>query len=271
MGSLVLNRLRLTVALVLLGGTLWLLRGSPWPLWASDGEIRLLAASGLVGFVVCDSLYFRALVILGAGRAALLLSLAPVFTALQARLFLGETLGPRAVAGIALVLGGLAGVLYRREPDAPAHAEGSPLVGVACGVAAAVFASAGYLLSKMGMRGDLDALSGTVVRVAAALPVAWALAPLQGGFRRHAAALRDRVALRTMLAGAVAGPFLGVSLSLYALQHAEAAVATSIFACAPLLALVLGARFHRERLTARIVLGALVAVSGVVLLFQRHA
>src|SRR5262245_65346045 len=79
MGSVVLNRWRLTVALLFLAATLWAVRGSPWPAWATLEQVGLLAASSVLGFVVGDTLYFRALVILGAGRAALLLSLAPVF------------------------------------------------------------------------------------------------------------------------------------------------------------------------------------------------
>ena len=73
-----------------------------------------------------------------------------------------------------------------------------------------------------------------------------------------------------MIAGSVCGPFIGVTLSLYALKHTQAAVATSIFACSPLLAVVLGARFHGEPLTARIAGGALLTVAGVVVLFTRH-
>ena len=66
------------------------------------------------------------------------------------------------------------------------------------------------------------------------------------------------------------GPFLGVTLSLFALQHAPAAVATSIFAISPLFAIAIGVRFHREPVTVRTILGALLAVGGVLLLFSRH-
>ncbi len=48
MGSLVLNRLRITVACVFLGVALTVTRGSPWPTWASGSQVGLLAASGLV-------------------------------------------------------------------------------------------------------------------------------------------------------------------------------------------------------------------------------
>ena len=77
------------------------------------------------------------------------------------------------------------------------------------------------------------------------------------------------MALGTTLGGSIAGPFLGVTLSLFALQHTKAAVASSIFACAPLVALAIGARFHREPLTLRTVSGTLVTLAGVLTLFSR--
>ncbi len=269
MGSLVLNRLRLTVALVLLAGTLWAVRGSPWPSWVTARELRLFAASSLLGFVIGDALYFRSLVILGPGRAALLLSLSPVFATLQAWIFLGETLGPRGILGVAITLAGLATVLYGRSTSEERHPEGSPLVGVLSGVASALFSSGGYVLSKAALAGGVDPLTGTVVRVATAVPLVWLLSPLQGGFTRSFVVLRDRVAARALVGGAVLGPFLGVTFSLVALQRTHAAVATSIFSCSPLLAIFLGARFRLEIVTLRTVLGAVVAIAGILVLFSR--
>jgi len=86
---------------------------------------------------------------------------------------------------------------------------------------------------------------------------------------RSIVALRDRRGSLFMAGGAFCGPFLGVTLSLVALQRIEAGVAPSITACYPVLAIVIASRFHGERLTARIVLGALVTVSGVVVLIMR--
>ena len=72
-----------------------------------------------------------------------------------------------------------------------------------------------------------------------------------------------------MVGGAFFGPFLGVTLSLYALQHIEAGVAASITACYPLPTILISARFHGERITARSLVGALATVVGVVVLFLR--
>jgi len=52
------------------------------------------------------ALFYALIALAGAGRAALITYVAPVFSVLAGVLFLGESLGPAAVAGIALVLAG---------------------------------------------------------------------------------------------------------------------------------------------------------------------
>ena len=269
MGSVVLNRLRITVAAAFLCTALLVFRGSPWPTWASGSQIALLAASGLVGFAFGDTYYFRALVILGPGRAALLASLAPLFTLAIAWPLLGEAPGPLALLGVALTLGGIFIVLRESERREHPHVEGSAFVGVVAGVLGALGQAVGFVISKLALRSGLDPLSATVVRVTVAMLGIWGLAALRGEAAGSFAALRDRAAARFMVGGAFFGPFLGVTLSLYALQHIEAGVAASITACYPLPTILISARFHGERITARSLVGALATVVGVVVLFLR--
>jgi drug/metabolite transporter (DMT)-like permease len=269
MGSVVLNRLRISVACVFLVSALLVAKGVPWPTWATATQLWLLAASGLIGFVFGDTYYFRALVILGAGRAALVASLAPVFTAILAWPVLREAPGPLAMLGMALTLGGIFWVLYEREQQEHSHVEGSALVGVMCGILAAVGQAGGYVISKLALRSGIDPLSATVVRIGAATVGVWALAALQRDAGRSFGALRDRRASLFMVGGAFFGPFMGVTLSLMALKFIEAGVAASITAFYPVLTILLSARFHGERLTLRTMSGALVAAAGVVVLFMR--
>jgi drug/metabolite transporter (DMT)-like permease len=268
-GSLTLNRLRLSAGVIFLCSTLWLTQGSPWPVDATSRQILILSASGLIGFVFGDSFYFRALVILGAGRATLLAASAPIFTAILARMFLGETLGIQALVGIALSLSGLAWTLYGHARTEHVSPEGSVAVGLISGGLAALGQGGGFVLSKVAMESGIEPLPATVIRITAAVVGMWLLAPLQGGFRRPIVALRDRVAARAMLGGAFFGPFLGVTLSLTALVHTKAAIAASIMACYPIPAVLIATRVHREALTVRFMLGAVVTIAGIVTLFLR--
>jgi drug/metabolite transporter (DMT)-like permease len=269
MGSVVLNRLRITAAMLLLGAALLITRGAPWPGWATPAQIGVLALSGLIGFVFGDTWYFRALVILGPGRAALLASTAPLFTAVIAWPLLGERLGPLALIGMAMTLGGVWWVLAARSAAQHDHVEGSAAIGVLAGLLGALGQAGGYVLSKIALRSGLDPLSATMVRVTSACAAIWLLATFEGATVRTLATLQDRRGAAFMLAGAVCGPFLGVTLSLAALHWIPTGIAASITAIYPIFTILLAARFHGEALTWRIVGGAIVAVAGVVVLFLR--
>lgn len=271
MGSVVLNRLRILTAMVLLGLALFITRGSPWPGWATPMQIGVLALSGLIGFVFGDTYYFRALVILGPGRAALFSSVSPLFTALIAWPVLHELPGPLALLGMAMILGGVTWVLSDRRGSngAPDHVEGSVAVGILAGFLSSLGQASGYVLSKMALRTGIDPLSATVIRITAACAGIWTIALFQGAAVRSFAAMRDRKAAAFMFGGAFFGPFLGVTLSLLALVSVEAAVAASITAISPIFAMVIASRFHGERITWRSMTGAVIAVAGVIVLFLR--
>jgi drug/metabolite transporter (DMT)-like permease len=269
MGAIVLNRLRISIALLFLAGALLVTRGSPWPTWATGAQILVLGASGLIGFVFGDNFYFRSLLVLGPGRAAMLACLAPPFTALFAVPLLGERLGPLAFLGMALTLAGVAWAILDRDRVEHQHFRGPILVGVATGVLGALGQAGGYVLSKIALKGGLDALSATVIRVAIAVAFVWIVAAASGDVSRSILALRNRSAAAAMIGGAFCGPFLGVTLSLFALAHAEAGVAASIAAFYPIPTLIISRHVHAEPITPRVVTGGLIAIAGVVILFVR--
>jgi len=269
LGSALLNRLRISLALVYLTLALWAIRGAPWPFWATGSQVGVLAVSGLVGFVFGDLYYFRSLVILGPGRAALLASLAPPMTAVLAWPLLGELPGRLAIVGMALTIGGVFWVLSEQEHRRHASVEGSAAVGIVAGIFGSLGQAGGYVLSKLALRTGLDPLSATVVRIVTATAGVWLLALGQRGPWWPSEVLRDRQAWMFTAAGAFSGPFLGVTLSLVALNYIEAGVAASITACYPVLTILISARFHGEQLTWRLLLGALVTVAGVGVLFLR--
>ena len=137
-----------------------------------------------------DTFYFRSMMILGAGRGAMFASLAPVFTAILGVPVLGETLGPMAMLGIGLTLGGLYWILAERERAAHESIHGSVMVGVAAGVVGALGQAGGFVISKLALREGLDPLSATVVRISAATVGVWILAAAAGDVSRTLGALR---------------------------------------------------------------------------------
>ncbi len=67
--------------------------------------------------------------------------------------------------------------------------------------------------------------------------------------------------------GAFFGPFLGVSLSLLAVQYTEAGVAATLMALVPVLIIPVSIVFYRENVAWPAAVGAAVAVCGSALLF----
>src|SRR5262249_25721486 len=142
-------------------------------------------------------------------------------------------------------------------------------VGVRGGAVGAVGQAVGFVLSKVALRDGLDALSATVVRVTVSAACVWILAIASRDVARSLRALRHRRASAAMIGGAFFGPFLGVTLSLFAVQHTEAGVAASIAAFYPIPTILISNRVHAEHVTARTFTGAVVAIAGIVLLFLR--
>jgi drug/metabolite transporter (DMT)-like permease len=70
-----------------------------------------------------------------------------------------------------------------------------------------------------------------------------------------------------MLATAFTGPVLGATLSLFALQHTQVGVASTLIALPPVFLLPVSWLVFREKFEWGAVLGTLVAIGGVALLF----
>jgi drug/metabolite transporter (DMT)-like permease len=269
-GSLTVNLLRLILALGLLSLLAWAMRGRPWPDDASAHAWVWLSISGLIGFTLGDLCLFRAFVLLGARRSTLVMSLAPPMTAFAGWVALGEVLGLLQIAAIALtVTGVILAVRERSIADAGAAAEHAPVEagkGVLLALGGAAGQAAGLVLSKHGM-GTYPALPATQIRVIAGIAGFAVVFTAVRWWPRLWAARRSPRGLTFTAMGALLGPVMGVTLSLYAVQHTATGVAASIMAVTPILVIPVAAIVHRERITARSVLGAVVAVVGVVLLF----
>ncbi len=222
-----------------------------------------LAVSGVLGLAIGDSLLFKALALLGPHRAALSACLAPVFTGVAGWIFLGEALSLEQCAGIPLVVGGVALVLYGYgAEDAVARA---PLKGMLYGTGFAVCHSAGVLLAKEGMY-NAGPLAGSALRLTAA---AVALVFFSLGRRDLHSGLRPLLrprSLKRLLPAVLIGTFAGIWMMQAGIKWAPSAVANTLHSTTPLFTLPIAFLVLRERVGPAAVVGSLVAVGGVALL-----
>ncbi len=265
-GSLPVNLIRLVMAVFLLGAFTWITRGRFLPLDASPHAWIWLSLSGLVGFTIGDLCLFRAFVVVGARVSMLLMTLVPLITTVFGFLVMGELLSPKELIGMALTIAGVSSVVAERRRDANGQLERLPLNGVLLGLGGATGQALGLVLSKYGM-GSYNAFAATQIRVLAGIVGFAVVFTLIGWWPRVRAALDDRRAMTATGIGAFFGPFLGVSLSLLAVQYTEAGVAATLMALTPVLIIPASIILYRERVAWPATVGAGVAVCGSALLF----
>jgi len=267
MGSLPLNVIRLAMALglfVVFGG---LVRGAALPLDASAHNWLWLGLSGLVGFTLGDLCLFRAFVLIGPRLTLLTLSLVPVLAAAASWGALGERLSLLSVAGMALVVGGVAWVILERKPLAAGAAGRVSAAGILLALGAAAGQAVGLVLSKIGMSDGYDAFAATQIRTMAGLAGFVAALFIDRAWPRLVAAARSRPGMAYAALGACFGPFLGVTFSLVAVKYTYVGIAATIIALVPVLVIPVVIVVYRERVSLRAVLGAILALGGVALLY----
>jgi drug/metabolite transporter (DMT)-like permease len=267
-GSLVVNVLRLVMALGMLMAVGWATRGLPWPTDATPHAWLWLSISGVIGFAFGDLCLFRAFVLIGPRLSSLIMSLAPPIAALLGYWVLGETLELHHALGMTLTLAGVGWALTDRQPAGSTPGDRrSRMLGVLLAACGALGQAGGLVLSKHGM-GDYDAFAATQIRVlAGAVSFAVVFTAIRGWLRVGTALRNSRAMLLTGL-GALFGPFLGVSLSLLAVQHTQAGIAASIMAVYPVMIIPIVVLLGREQVGRGGVLGTILAVLGVVLLVR---
>lgn len=267
LGTLPLNVIRLALALVFAAVACGLLYGRPLPTDAGREQWLWLGLSGVVGYFLGDLCQFRAFVEIGPRLTLLLMALTPPLTAVIGFVALGERLTPLALGGMATTLVGVSWVLSERTPAASAPGPAPRrLRGVLLGLGGALGQAGGLVLSKRGLDG-YAALPGAQVRMIAGLACFLVLTAVVAAGPRLRAALDDRAGLGQAALGAMLGPFVGVALALFAVQHTSAGVAASLMSTSPIFVIPLAALVDGERAGLRGALGAVLAVAGVALLF----
>ncbi len=266
-GSVVVNRIRLIAAFIFLTLAHWVFLGTIWPGMEELDRWLWLGLSGIVGLVLGDAFLFQAFVWVGPRVSMLMMSLAPVIALVTARVFLDEVLTGGQLLGILLTLGGVIWVILEKNQQQQA-ANQNYFRGVLFGLGGATGQALGFVLAKQGMGGDFSPISGNFIRMAAAVVVMWMMTAFQGQVREsfHRVAQEPR-ALFGIIGGAFSGPFLGVSLSLLALQFTSVGIASTLMALPPIFLLPVSYFYFQERFGAGAVAGTLLALSGVAILF----
>ena len=265
-GSLAVNWIRMLFGMIFLSFFTWVTRGMFLPIDADMHAWCWLSISGVIGFVVGDVLLFQAFVLIGSRISMLIMALVPPITTLISWLIMGETLSVRDFIGMALVVGGIALVVIENPKREKGIKFSHPVSGILFALGGAAGQAVGLVLSKYGM-GDYNAFASTQIRIFAGFAGMSILYFFLKAWPKVRLGFKHPRGLLITINGAFWGPFLGVSFSLLAVQHALAGVASTIMAIVPVLIIPPAMILFKEKINAKEVMGAVIAVLGVGVLF----
>ncbi len=265
-GSLTLNFIRLVMGVVLLSIFLFITQGTFIPLHSSRHVWFWLTISGIVGYGIGDLLLFQAFVVVGARISMLMIAIAPPITALIGGIFLGERLEPTDFIGMFLTIIGVSIVIFEHSSEKKSIKLAHPALGILMAFGAAFFQAVGLVISKYGISND-TAINAALIRGISGTTVFAVIIILAGKTGRIKQAVTNIKAMRITFLGAFFGPFIGVSLSLFAVQHTQTGIASTIMSIVPVFIIAPSVIFFKEKVNIKEIAGAVIAVSGVGILF----
>ncbi len=264
-GSLQTNMARMLIALCFFIGAIALFR---LPVQLSSTQMWYFVLSSLIGIVIGDTFLFKAFQHIGARLSMLIMAFSPAMSALLAWIFLGETLSLFGVFGMFVTLGGIAlVVLERREQTTHTpHLSRSGLIYATLG---ALGQAVGVIFAKLAFaEGSVNGFVAAFFRIFVAaiflLPTLFLMKQYRNPIPRILG--NTRLLFMTVFSSFL-GAFLGISLSLIAIEHTAVGIASTLMATSPVLMLPMVSVAYKERLSWKAIVGASIAVFGVAMLF----
>lgn len=276
---LILNVIRMLMSLAMLSVAILFFTGHFFPLYADHVTWFWLMLSGVVGYVFGDTCLFNSYVIIGSRFGQLFMTLAPPTAAITGFLFLGERMSVQSLFGMAITLLGI-GISIMNKSDGHKVGFKLPLKGILYGIGAGIGQGGGLVLSKIGINHYVSVIPVAATASIAAVPFSAtfmrAIAGLIGfviilrirrDHRYFLSAIRNRKGMWNAVGLTFFGPFLGVSLSLMAVQYTSTGIASTLMALTPIMIILPSKYIFKQKVTLKEVFGAFVSVVGVSLFF----
>ena len=267
-GVLSVNFFKVVFAFILLTITASFMRGMPLPLDAPLRTAIFLSLSGIVGFVVTDMFLFTAYGAIGPRITMLFMALSPPVTAGISFFFFGERLGSMGALGMGLVIIGICMTVFGKQNSVSISKIGKvDKRGYIFAFIASIGQSIGMILTKAGL-GNYDPVSGTQLREVAAIIGFALLALVYDRGKGLLKAAKSFVGMKFTAAGSVFGPFIGVVLSLFAIQRISAGIVSTLIGLTPVIIILPKILIFRKRIRILEIAGAVVAVIGTAIFFM---
>ena len=279
-GAMVTNVLRLVMATLVLAVLLWVTIGRPYPVYADGNTWLWLGLSALVGYVFGDWCLFNCYLYIGPRFGQLLMTLAPPMAAIAGWIMLGETLSWTSILAMAVTLAGIGISIMSRDGGHHFKLD-LPLKGVLLGIGAGIGQGVGLVLSKIGMGHYAAAVpadapqimqtmlpfASTLIRAIIGMIGFFILLCLGSGLGSLRKAVKDPKGMKYATLLTIFGPAIGVSLSLMAVRYANAGIASTLMALAPVLIIAPDVLINKHKIKVKEIIGVLVSITGVAMFF----
>jgi len=270
-GSKVVNRTRLLFAVSFLIITHTIIAGSPIPLHVEGYRWLWLGLSAIFGLVLGDAMLFQAYVLIGPRLSMLVMASVPAISAIFAWLFLKETLGIYQIFGILLTSAGIMMVVLDRNTHQRSLIPGknkNQILGLVLSLGGAFGQAIGMIFAKKGLDGDFSALTGVLIRMLVAAAAIWLITLITKEIKLNFKLLKQNPkSVLSIFGGAFVGPFLGVWLSLIAVQTTKVGITSTLIALTPIFHLPIAHFYLHEKINIRAILGTVIAMAGVAIIF----
>ena len=254
-----LNFFRVALSSALLAPTV-VLAGQELLYPAPLRDYLVLVASGVVAIAISDTFLLMALNRLGAGIMAIVDCLYAPFVVLFAFVMLGERLGVRQWAGMALVIVGVL-IAARHEPPRGVTRR-QILVGSLFGVLAMTTVAFGIVLAKPVLERS-PILWATTIRQLGALAVMIPAALLLPERREIFGLFRPSRGWKYMVPATLLGSYLALIFWIGGMKYSLAGPAAILNQTSSIYVLIFASIFLKEPFTARKVVASVLAIGGI--------
>lgn len=259
------NFLRLVFGLAFISVFLKTTTGTILPVGLGFNSWIFLSISGIIGFFIGDYFLIKSMLIIGPRMSMLMMSLSPPMAAIFDYIIYKTVITPVKLLGMAITLAGVAVVIIGKS-ERGISIEEDQKIGILYGALGALGQAGGLMFSKVGM-GNSNPFSATWVRIIAAIITFLVIMVLTRDFTKITTALKyPREIWKVVMAG-LTGPFVGVGLSLLALQHTQAGIASTLTSIMPITILPFSVIIYKERIRTIEIFGTILSVVGIGILF----
>ncbi len=262
-GSRTVAHIRLWIALPLIFIAHQIFLGSWFPTGFSTMTYLLLALSGVIGFFIADLLIFQSYVLLGPRETLVILTSSPIFIVILSTIFLDEQIYLLQFIGIIVTVAGVMWVIYSESEK---RERSHTLKGLIIGFSGSLTQSIAMILSKAGMAEGIHPVSANLLRIGAGFIGLVIFVSLKKEFLSDFRKVRSIRLILLITSAALAGPIIGIALTLYAITLAPVGVITAISQVSPILLLPIEKYIFKKKIGLSTIAGTLIAITGTVIL-----